>query len=940
MTAKMGRFPFILSLGLFLAAGSAALLGQTYLDSTATVEARVEDLVSRMTLDEKIGQMTQAERGAVSFNPAVITALGLGSILSGGGSAPFDNSPRGWADMVDGFQSRAMQTRLRIPLLYGVDAVHGHNNAYGAVIFPHNVGMGCTRNPELVEKEERVTAAEMKATGVHWTFGPCIAVPRDERWGRTYEGFGETAELAVMMAPAAVRGFQGADLSGPGSVLACAKHYVGDGGTSGGADQGNAVMDEATLRAVHLPGYQAAVQAGVGSVMVSFSSWNGQKMHGNKYLLTDVLKQELGFQGFVVSDWLAIGQLSNDYALAVEAAVNAGIDMAMEPYSYARFISTLRDLAGQGRVSQERIDDAVRRILRVKFRMGLFERPFANRAWIDSLGAPEHREAARECVRSSLVLMKKKDGILPVSKTVRRIHVAGSNADDLGAQCGGWTMSWQGSRGEITVGTTILEAIRNAAPSAEVTYDPSGAEASGADVGVAVIGEDPYAEYSGDRANLGLSPADVLAVRNLKAAGLPVVVILVSGRPLILQPVLHYCDALIAAWLPGTEGRGVADVLFGDAGPSGRLSHSWPRSMAQIPINSGDADYDPLFPYGFGITTLEDSPGGSSPVLLSAAAVEWDGRIELTFNKPMNAPGFLDNPFEVTVNANKVPVAEIGLCPADSATLELALGAPLAGGDTVQVACAGFAGASRDGGALAPFGPVGAVRLPETRAFPVPGRIEAEGFIDMRGVETETTADEGGGLDVCKINTGDWMEYWIDVKQTDAYALSFRVSAPASGGWISISAEGTDLGRMDVPATGGAQAWATVQTSASLAEGARLVRIKAGSGGFNLNWFAASQESGIRDAETSAPGTFGLLQNYPNPFNPSTVIPYRLSRAGKAELKIFDTAGREVASNVSIQQSPGYHEFIWNPLGLSSGIYLVRLRVDGSESFRKMVLER
>jgi beta-glucosidase len=547
-----------------------------------------------MTLEEKVGQMTQVDRGFLE-SEADIRRYFLGSVLSGGGSSPDDPTAPGWAEMYDRFQDQALATRLGIPILYGIDAVHGHNNVVGAVIFPHNIGLGCTRDPDLVERVARATAAEVEATGLDWTFSPCVAVPRDERWGRTYEGFGETPELVAEMAAAAARGYQP-------TILACAKHYLADGGTTGGDDQGDARMDEAALRAMHLPPYRAAVAAGVGSVMASYSSWNGQKMHGNRYLLTDVLRGELAFPGFVVSDWAGIDQLPGDYASDIETSITAGIDMVMVPSRYQEFATTLRSLVESGRVPMGRIDEAVRRILQAKVDAGLFETPYSDPALLSRVGSEEHRRLAREAVRESLVLLKN-EGVLPLPKMATRLHVAGGNAHDLGNQCGGWTITWQGASGAITTGTTILEGIRAAVfAGTEVTWSRDGSSAEGAEAGVVVIGELPYAEGRGDRGDLALDPEDVAAVRAVKEAGLPTVVVLVSGRPMILGRVLDDADALVAAWLPGTEGAGVADVLFGDHPPTGRLSHSWPRGMDQVPINFGDPGYDPLFPYGYGLT--------------------------------------------------------------------------------------------------------------------------------------------------------------------------------------------------------------------------------------------------------------------------------------------------------------------------------------------------
>jgi beta-glucosidase len=584
---------------------AASLVAQTpvYLDPSAPVDQRVDDLISRMTLDEKIGQMMQVDHPAVLSHLTEVTDYFIGSVLSGGGSDIGDNSTATWAALHDTMQVYALKTRLAIPMIYGIDAVHGNNNISGATIFPHNIGLGCTRDSALVFGAARITAEEMAATGIEWTFAPCIAVPRNERWGRTYEGFGETPELTQMMASASVRGFQGDSLNGPTSVVACAKHYLGDGGTTDGINAGNVDYAESVLRAIHLPGYQAAIEAGVGSIMVSFNSWNGVLMSGNGYLLTTVLKGELGFKGFLVSDWGAIDALGPDYTSDVATAVNAGIDMIMLPYRYVDFQNAMRTLVGNGTVPLSRVDDAVRRILTVKFSKGLFEKPFADKSMAADVGSAAHRAVARKCVRESLVLLKNDNELLPLSKSGKRILVAGSHADDIGNQCGGWTISWQGHSGEITSGTTILQGMRNAAPNDEIAYSLTGDFAdTKADYSIVVVGEPPYAEGVGDRSDLTLSTSTISLIAKMQSYGNPVVVILVSGRPLIIGGILDVTDAVIAAWLPGTEGEGVADVLFGDYSPKGVLSHSWPRSMGQIPINVGDAVYDPLYPYGFGLT--------------------------------------------------------------------------------------------------------------------------------------------------------------------------------------------------------------------------------------------------------------------------------------------------------------------------------------------------
>jgi beta-glucosidase len=581
----------------------------------SSFDPQANALLEKMTLDEKVGQMTQPDQSFLKSDEDIAKYY-LGSVLSGGDSDPKEgNSLEAWTNMVDRYMKRALETRLAIPLLYGADDVHGHNNVLGAVIFPHNIGLGCTRNPALIEKIERITAVEVRATGINWGFAPCVAVPRDIRWGRTYEGYADEPEGVKDLGAAAVRGFQGADLADPLSILACAKHYAGDGGTTYGSstigahllDQGDTRLDEKTLRAIHMQGYITAIRAGVGSIMPSYNSWNGLKCSGSKRLLTEILKDELGFEGFLISDYAAIDALPGDYRHKIAMSINAGMDMVMVPERYQEFIAGLREDAQDGTVPMARIDDAVRRILRVKMAMGLMDKnhsQLADRTLWKQFGSPEHRAVARDAVRQSLVLLKNEHAVLPLAKTAKRIQVAGKSGDDLGNQCGGWTITWQGHSDNVTPGgTTVLQAIRKAVSTGtQVTFAADGKGGEGADVGVVVIGEKPYAEMNGDRKDLSLAPEDVAAIDNLKAAGIPVVVVLLSGRPMILGNVIEKADAFVAAWLPGTEGDGVADVLFGDYKPTGKLSFSWPRTMAQIGVHKGDAGYDPLFKYGYGLS--------------------------------------------------------------------------------------------------------------------------------------------------------------------------------------------------------------------------------------------------------------------------------------------------------------------------------------------------
>ncbi|MCX4612008.1 glycoside hydrolase family 3 protein [Streptomyces mirabilis] len=624
--------------------------GLPYLDPKLPVKKRVADLVSRMSLEEKAGQMTQAERGALTAQGDIAT-YDLGSLLSGGGSTPTPNTPEAWAKMIDAFQLRAQATRFQIPLIYGVDAVHGHNNLTGATIMPHNIGIGAARDPQLAERTGAVTAAEVRATGIPWDFAPCLCVTRDERWGRSYESFGEDPALVQSM-ETMIQGLQGAangkDLKHNDKVLATAKHFVGDGGTEYGSsttgsytiDQGVTKVTRQQLEAVHLAPYQTAVDRGIGSVMPSYSSLDilgdGQgpvKMHARADMINGVLKDRMGFDGFVISDWQAIDQIPGDYASDVRTSINAGLDMIMVPYAYKDFRTTLVDEVRAGRVSEARVNDAVSRILTQKFKLGLFEKPYADTSGAAQIGSAGHRAVAREAAAKSQVLLKNATGVLPLKKS-QKVYVAGSNADDLGNQTGGWTITWQGASGKHTDGTTILQGMRNAG--GDVTYSKdASAPTSGYDVGVVVVGETPYAEGVGDVGNgndLALTPADQAAVDKVCAA-MKCAVLIVSGRPQLIGDRLGEIDALVASWLPGTEGDGVADVLYGKRAFTGQLPVTWPKSEAQLPINVGDASYDPQFPYGWGLTTLTKVPGGGEATLkvltLAARAADRTGSAQL-----------------------------------------------------------------------------------------------------------------------------------------------------------------------------------------------------------------------------------------------------------------------------------------------------------------------
>ncbi len=587
--------------------------------SDPATEAFVAELLGRMTVEEKVGQTIQADIG--SIQPEDLLQYPLGSILAGGNSGPGGEErgdPQGWVDLARAFRaSAAARPGAKVPLIFGIDAVHGHNNVVGATIFPHNIGLGAARNPELIGRIGEATALEVAVTGADWTFGPTLAVPRDDRWGRTYEGYSEDPEVQRAYAGPLTLGLQGVLRADgplePGRIAGSAKHYLADGGTEGGRDQGDFIGTEQELIDVHLGGYVQAIDAGVLSVMASFSGWNGVKHTGNASLLTDVLRGPLGFDGFVVSDWNAHGQLPGCSNESCASAFNAGIDMFMAPDSWKPLYANTLAQVRSGEISMERLDEAVRRILRAKVKTGVFREDRPVEGQLQHLGSPAHRALARQAVRESLVLLKNQGGVLPVAANAR-VLVAGAAADDIGQAAGGWTLSWQGTgntNAHFPGGQSIWGGINEAMTAAGgvATLSTDGTFDQKPDVAIVVFGEMPYAEFLGDLRTLDFEPEEPLAIlRRLKAAGVPTVSVFLSGRPMWVNPEINASDAFVAAWLPGSEGGGVADVLIGAANGdprhdfSGVLSFSWPRDATGSPLNRGQPDYDPLFPYGYGLS--------------------------------------------------------------------------------------------------------------------------------------------------------------------------------------------------------------------------------------------------------------------------------------------------------------------------------------------------
>ena len=622
---------------------------------TADINAKVAKLVSQMTLEQKVGQMTQAEIGFVTAED--VKKYHLGSVLEGGGSYLDGNkfaSIDDWLVKLDAFYAAATDASdggLAIPLIWGTDSMHGHNKVIGATIFPHNVGLGATNDAELVRQIGEVTAIETMVLGKDWTFAPEISVTRNDRWGRTYEGYSEDATMVATLGKAAVEGLQGSIKDGTfmdgTRLLATAKHYIGDGGTVDGVDRADNLATEQELIDIHAPGYFTAIESGVLSIMASHSSWQGTRMHGHKYLLTDILKDRLGFDGFVVGDWNSHALVTGCKPDNCPASVIAGMDMFMVPEHWKSFIENTVQQVRDGVIPEARIDDAVSRILRSKFRAGIMDAPkpsarkFAGNKAL--FGAPEHLELARKAVRDSAVLIKNNDNALPLNPG-SKVLVVGAAADDIGRQSGGWTISWQGTgttNADFPTGQSIWQGIQSHVKAAggKVELKPKGDYSQKPDVAIMVFGEKPYAEWQGDIKTLAWQAgdhSDALLMEKLKADGIKVISVFISGRPLWLNREINASDAFIAAWLPGTQGAALADLIFSNKSGkaaydfSGKLPLSWPKYADQYEVNVGDADYDPLFPFGYGLSYAK--PGKSVPTLNADAGDALDG---LVMNTPL-----------------------------------------------------------------------------------------------------------------------------------------------------------------------------------------------------------------------------------------------------------------------------------------------------------------
>ena len=915
---------FILSISLFL----------SVLAYNQTVDDKVDSVLNLMSLEEKIGQMTQIERNSFTEIQDLAT-YGIGSILSGGGSGPDVNALENWISMYDNFQSVAMQSSLGIPMIYGIDAVHGNNNVYGAVIFPHNIGLGCTWDSTLIREVNQVVAKEVAATGIDWTFAPCIAVPRNERWGRTYEGPGETPEVQKIMAKEAVIGLQGTDLSSPETILACAKHFVGDGGTTNGIDQGNTEVSEEELRNIHMAGYIDAIEAGVGTVMASYSSWNGVKLHGNQYLLTDVLKTELGFEGFVISDWKGVDQVDEDYRTAIKRSINAGVDMVMVPDRYEVFIGHLTSLVQDAEVSIDRIDDAVRRILKQKFLLGLFDEPYADTSLSSSFGSQEHRDVARQAVRESMVLLSSKNDVLPLQKNNQKILVAGSLAADLGAQCGGWTIWWQGGSGDITIGTDILTGIENLAEGSEVVYSASGSFDGDEDVAVVVVGEKtPYAEGAGDRVSLDLDPIDALMLKNLKEAGIPTIALIVSGRPMILGEIPTYADALFAVWYPGSEGDGIAEVLYGDYLPTGKLTHSWPKDMSQVPINVGDSAYNPLYVYKHGLQEFPTSTAATELLPLAATTNSEGNVINISLSDVVTQLSAITSDFAITVNGavQSNIISSVSVATYDGSMIELHLNYALHETDKIEISFtgSGIVSSSLSLNAFADLYVYNAVGN-EIITQVIPGTVQAEDYYDSYGVQTESCSDVGGGLNVGYIDSGDWMRYRIEVTQSGEYEIVSRISG-YSFGTILFKFNDTIQSTVTFSSTNGWQNWNDFTSTVYLEAGVYTMDAIAQTNAFNINYF----EFNYTGNNINAPIEITDISVYPNPVVNYVNVKFDANHDQNVQISLIDITGKYSRLLYKGAAGDGTYNFQIDE-NLARGIYFIELKDNQKRYFKKII---
>lgn len=780
-----------------------SVLCQTENTKELSVDEKVSTLLKSMSIEDKIGQMLIADYGSLHNNTKDIAIYKIGNILFGADSDPDLNTASSWAQLCDSLQNIAIASNLHIPLFIATDAIHGHSNVSTATIFPQNIGMGCTRNTRLVSEEGKIIASEAAATGIRLLFSPSFIVPRDERWGGTFEGYGEDPTLVSLMGNAFVDGLNSLTLPDGGHAVACPK-YLGSVGFKTEKNEGkgsalynskNASINDSAL--LH-----------TGALMISSMLLINDQSTESQMKQIETFKSKYNYSGFVVSDWETTSNMQGDYRTVVKNCINAGIDMFMETSSYKQFTETVKHCIVTGEISKDRIDDAVTRILTQKIKSGLFQHPHSYPELLSKVGDKSRKTIAKQCVRESAVILVNKNNVLPISKKTIRIHVAGSAANNLAMQCGGWTINWQGLGDKDIDGQTFLEALKQSGTSSKITYSKNGQGATGSEVGIVVIGEEPYAEWYGNKQELFLTQDDINAVMNVKNANVPVVCVLLSGRPIILDPILNYCDAIVAGWLPGPEISGLTDVLFGDVKPKGLLSQSWPISMNQIGENTGDACYNPLFAYGAGITVFE-STKYNSPRLISANVIRNGAAVELAFSKPIIEFSAIDN-FSVVANEKKQrPI--LGLSKTeDPSCIILILNDSIKVNQKVHVNFESGFVKSKDGGLVLPFknftvfNPISTLK----KIYKIPAMIQAEKYSDQRDIDIQECWDDKNGQAIV-LEKGEWSEYVLNSNFPGYYSVTFRVQS-SNKSELSLSVDGREIGIVKIPASKPG-AWTSVQ---------------------------------------------------------------------------------------------------------------------------------
>jgi len=796
-----------------------------------TVDKQVSELMKTMTLEDKIGQMLLVDFGTLRNSIGDIVTYKIGNVLYGPDSDPELNTAGSWAFLNDSIQNIALTSNLRIPLFIGTDAIHGHSNVSNATIFPQNIGMGCTRNSRLVSEEGKITASEVSATGVRLVFSPSYVTPRDERWGGTYEGYSEDPKLVTQMGSAYITGFNSLILPDGGKALACPKY---SGGVKFNADglegKNNAIFDSKTSP------IDDSTLINSGAIMISSMLLSNNQKTDNQLKLIEILKKTYGFKGFVVSDWETVTNMQGDYYSVIKNSINAGIDMFTETSSYKQFVETMKQCVTNGDISKERIDDAVKRILTQKFKVGLFTHPLAYRELLEKIGDKGNKNIARQCVRESAVILLNRNSVLPLSKKATRIHVAGSGANNLAMQCGGWTIGWQGLGEKEIPGETFLEALKQAGTNSKITYSKNGQGATGSEVGIVVVGEEPYADWYGNKKELYLSQEDINAVMNIKNSNVPVVCIVLSGRPLILDPILNYCDAIVAGWLPGPEIEGLTDVLFGDAKPKGQLSQSWPMSMNQVVESVGDATYNPLFAFGTGITILENSKN-NSPRLLSANVIKRGGAVELAFSKPIKEFSAIDN-FSITTSTGTQKPLSGELKSDNPNSIILSLKDSIKVNQKVQINFDSGKVISKDGGEVLPFKHFNVFNPLTTlkRIFKIPAMIQAEKYSDQRDIDLQDCWDDKGGQAII-LEKGEWCEYLLQSNFPGFYSVIFRVQSSKKTE-LSLSVDGREVGKVRVPITKPGAWDSVVIKKVYITSGKQTFTVSATTETIGLNWIS------------------------------------------------------------------------------------------------------